>query len=314
MSESPKAADPIENTNPGTDRERLIYVVADPARAEKAEDEIDVRAVLRAIWDSKISIILITTVCTLAAVVYALMATEWYRAEVILAPVAEESESMLAGSLGGIASLAGLNLGRSGSTAEAMAILRAREFVGRFIEDNGLLQILYAEDWDAERGAWRETDPAEQPDIRDAILYFLDNVLGVSQDKDSQLATVSIQWTDPELAARWANELADRLNEQMRRRAEREAETNVAYLQEELSRTNLVTLQQTISRLLETELQKLMLARGNEEFAFRIIDAAQPPKYRYYPRRFAIVAFGGIVGGFIALVWVFLRRSLKADS
>lgn len=47
--------------------------------------------------------------------------------------------------------------------------------------------------------------------------------------------------------------------------------------------TNLVALQQAIGRLLENELQKLVLARGNEEFAFRVIDTAVAPRKK--PRK-----------------------------
>src|SRR5690606_2767647 len=110
------------------------------------------------------------------------------------------------------------------------------------------------------------------------IRYFDDNVRSISEDDETGLVTLTVEWIDPEIAAEWANILVERLNERMRRRALLEAESNVGYLQEELAKTGVVTLQQSISRLLESELQKLMLARGNEEFAFRVIDRAQVPK------------------------------------
>ena len=53
--------------------------------------------------------------------------------------------------------------------------------------------------------------------------------------------------------------------------------------------TNVVSLQQSIGRVLESEMQRLMLARGNEEFSFRIIDPAKPPKLPSEPKRAQII-------------------------
>jgi hypothetical protein len=52
------------------------------------------------------------------------------------------------------------------------------------------------------------------------------------------MVTLAIEWTQPEVAAEWANALVQRLNRRLRERALREAETNVAYLQAEMARTN----------------------------------------------------------------------------
>jgi uncharacterized protein involved in exopolysaccharide biosynthesis len=104
-----------------------------------------------------------------------------------------------------------------------------------------------------------------------------------------------------------------RLNERMRAQALKEAETNVAFLQTELGRTSVVTLQQSIGRLLESELQKLMLARGNEEFAFRVIDAASPPKERVRPKRALIAVMGTVLGGLLAVFGVFLLHALRSE-
>jgi uncharacterized protein involved in exopolysaccharide biosynthesis len=99
----------------------------------------------------------------------------------------------------------------------------------------------------------------------------------------------------------------------MRMRALKDAEENVQYLRTELDSTSLVMLQQSIGRLLETEMQKLMLAKGNEEFAFRVIDRAQPPNTRSRPYRSLIVAVATMVGGMAGVLLVLLRHSLKAQ-
>jgi uncharacterized protein involved in exopolysaccharide biosynthesis len=150
--------------------------------------------------------------------------------------------------------------------------------------------------------------------MRDAIRYFHQNVLRVSENSNTGLITVAVLWTDPDLAAFWAMDFVRRVNARLRERALRQAEANVLYLQQELAKTNVVTLHQAIGRLLETELQKLMLARGNNEFAFRVIDSAYAPKYRERPKRSVIVVAGTLAGGFLGLLWVFVTNALRSEA
>jgi uncharacterized protein involved in exopolysaccharide biosynthesis len=95
----------------------------------------------------------------------------------------------------------------------------------------------------------------------------------------------------------------------MRQKALREAEANIAYLREELGKTNLIPLQQTVGRLLETELQKRMLARGNEEFSFLVIDSAQPRKKPSRPKRLLLISVAGVFGCMFSIFIVLVRHS-----
>ena len=309
MSNSPTNQEPgVERSRPGSG-ERLVYVVPEQCFGGAADDEISLRELWDILWRGKWTIIAVTAVFAVASVVYALAQTEWYRAEVLLAPADETSAQGLGGQLGGLAALAGVSVGGS-SNVEAIAVLRSREFGRTFIEDFDLVPVFFHKEWDATNDAWLGDDPEAHPEIRDAIKYFHDNMLKVGEDRDTGLVTLAIEWTDPEVAAEWAKELVVRLNERLRARALKEAETNVTFLQTELGQTSVVTLQQSIGRLLESELQKLMLARGNEEFAFRVIDAASPPKERVRPKRALIAVVGTMLGGMLAVFIIFMSHAI----
>jgi LPS O-antigen subunit length determinant protein (WzzB/FepE family) len=122
---------------------------------------------------------------------------------------------------------------------------------------------------------------------------------------------LTIEWTDPKVAADWANLLVKRLNERMRQRALQEAEVNVSYLKRELAATNVVALQHSIGNLLEGELQKAMLARVNDEFAFRVIDRAEAPKWRSRPKRAQIMAIAVLAGFVLGCVVVLVRKAVS---
>ena len=124
---------------------------------------------------------------------------------------------------------------------------------------------------------------------------------------------MAIEWNDPEVAAAWATDLVRRVNKTLREQALRDAETNVAYLKVELSQTTVLALQQSIGRLLESELQKLMLARGNEEFAFKIIDAVSVPREKVCPNRALVSAVGTMADGMFAVFLVFLLHVVRSQ-
>jgi uncharacterized protein involved in exopolysaccharide biosynthesis len=288
--------------------ERLVYIV--PEEFVGKGDEISLRDMWEILWRRKLLVGAITAAFAIASVLFALLQVHWYRAEVLLAPADARTAPSLGAQLGGLAALAGVSVGGDGSV-EALATLQSREFARAFIEEFELLPVFFADDWDEDIGQWRGPDPAEWPDIRDAVRFFHENVLRVAEDRQSLLVTMSVEWTDPVVAAQWAEALVKRLNVRLRERALSEAESNVAYLQAELAQTNVVTLQQSIGRLLESELQKLMLARGNEEFAFRVIDAAEVPKVPSRPKRTLIVVIGTLLGGVLGVLSAFVASAVS---
>lgn len=277
---------------------------------------VDVAAIL---WAARRLIMLVSVLCVLGSALYAYLAPQWWRADVLLKPTdAKQTQGILSqlGSFGGLASLAGLNL-NDNRTSESIATLKSRELLGGFIQDQNLLPVLFAGKWDAQAKRWKSSDPARQPDLRDGVKYFKDQVFNVEEDKKTGLVTVIVDWKDPKLAAQWANMLVDRVNDIMRGRALAQSEYNVGYLKEELTSATVVTMQQSIGRVLESELQKLLLAKEDKEYAFKILDHAQPPRARYWPKRPLVVAGAAVLGfigaGLFAVYRHLLRRNMRPE-
>ncbi len=265
-------------------------------------DEITLAELWDVVWEGRLVIILVTGLLTAIAVAYALMATQWYRAETTLMPTDDQGMSDIRGQLGGLAAIAGLRAGAGANIKnESIAVLKSREFARNFISDYELLDVFLE----------GETDPGEPLDMRDAVEFFHDNVMRVTEDRDTGKIIVSVQWTDSAAAADWANTLVERVNNSMRGRALREAESNIEYLRKEIASNHIFALEESLGRIMEDEMQKLMLARGKEEFAFRVIDRAEPPKRRSKPRRTLIAASAFVVGGMLSLMIVFLRNAVR---
>ena len=269
------------------------------------------------VWRRKLLILSIPLAVSLIAAGVVLMMPSWYAAEVLLAPAEARTSVGIGGPLGSLANLAGISVG-GGDTAEATAVLNSRDLARTFIERENLLAVFFSEQWNATQNAWKDPDPQNQPDIRDAVRYWDTSLRQVTEDRRTELVRLTVQWKDPVLAAKWANQFADLLNERMRQRALTDAQTSIEYLREELANTNEVVLQQSISRLIEAEMQKLTMARGNPEFAFKVIDRAEVPKRRSSPQRTLVVLVAALLSGAATLAWVIwsalLRRHVAVQT
>lgn len=274
-------------------------------------------------------------VTTLLALAVALFSTPVYRASIVLAPVSTDSDatgvSSLAGSLGGLANLAGLAGGEGGSIEQNIAVLRSRVLADRFITENDLRQVLFADTWDAQSKKWKaefvkkitsvldgEAEKNNQqkdskipndggPSEEDVYRKF-DGVRSVKLDKETGLITLSMEWKDPELAASWANQYSKIANEYIRAREIAEANKRLQFLSDQFRSTFLTEVQNAISGLMENEIKHSMIANVREEFAFKIIDPAVVPELRVWPKR-GLIVFIGLVGGFMLGISIILIQN-----
>lgn len=286
-------------------------------RKVDAGRESDGVEMLRMLWARRKVIFIAALLCGIAGATYSLLVTPVFRAQVTLLPVLNRPGQGLMGQLGalsGLAGLAGLNLEGSDKT-EPLAVLSSRDFSRQFIENSKLVTVILYDKWDAATGKWKQTG-ADTPDIRDAVERFDKDIRRVGEDRKSGLVVLTIDWKDPVLAATWANELAQQINEQMRQRAVANADRSIRYLRAELGGTTEVALQQSISRLLESQMQNMMVARGNAEYAFRVVDQARVPKKRVFPKRVLITIGAALIGGLLACAWFMLigKRAAPAPA
>jgi len=290
--------------------DKTVYLLQHCDRAGADVHDIDFRHMVGVILRRKWWIAAFTMLAACVGIAYALLATPWYRAEAVLMPrdggVGSGLSSTLA-QFGGLAELAGVSLGRN-STQEPLGVLNSKGFARRFIERNNLVDVLT-------EGNTPETGPLEQANashIRDrAVDEFTKSVLDISENSKTGLVTVGVEWKDAAIAASWANAITRQVNDEMRLRALAEATRNIDYLRDQLEKTDAVSLQQAIARLLEAEMQKVMMAKGADEYSFRVIDAAQPAANPERPKRKLVVVVSLIAGLFISTLVVLMVDPIR---
>jgi uncharacterized protein involved in exopolysaccharide biosynthesis len=280
---------------------------------------IGLRDLLAWLWTGRWWIVASVVLFTALAAAEAALATPQYRVNTVLISAGSDraglssSLSSSLGELGGLASLAGINLGSNNAeTEESLAVLRSREFTERFISENNLMPELFPGKWNATTGKW-SVPARKQPTLARAFKYFDGAIRSVMQDKKTGLVTVRIDWTDRSKAATWANDLVKRLNAEMRRRAIAESDASLGFLQKELAATTVVDTRAAINRLIEAQINRRMLAGVSEEYAFRVVDRAMAPDQGdvVWPRKGLLILAGLLVGFAVGsgAVFLFVRRA-----
>ena len=122
------------------------------------DDEIDIRELFMVLWEGKLAIILGTALSAFFSVSVALSLPNKYTSDALVAPRAEGGTAgtlgQLASQYGGLASLAGINiggLGDGGKAAIAIEMLKSREFFGQYLYEKVLVELMAVEGWDRNR-------------------------------------------------------------------------------------------------------------------------------------------------------------------
>ncbi|HAV1388275.1 TPA: LPS O-antigen length regulator [Vibrio parahaemolyticus] len=305
-----------------------------PPNPQHGDDEVDLRELFKALWKGKWIIIATTFLFTAASVLYALSLPNTYKADALLAP-AESSNggglSKMAGQLGGLAALAGVNLagGESSQVDLAVQVMKSRQFVDSFINKHDLLvPLMAAKGWnlannklvldesiyDPNTGNWlREAKGLRgaKPSAQEAFEVFKRDSLNISQDKESGLYTLSIKHYSPYVAQQWVNWLIEDINKVMRERTIAETSQNLAYLNKQLQKTAVADMQSTFYKLIEEQTKSLMLAEVQDEFIFKVIDPAVAPELKDGPKRALICVLGILLGGMLGVAFVLINFAFR---
>jgi len=281
-------------------------------------DAISLRELVLLLWRQKWLIIAVTLLTGFAFAVISRLQPNTWKATVTISPVSNTPSSMgrissQGSQIGGLASLIGLSFGGDTSKAESLAVLQSEALTQRYIAEHNLLPVLFPDQWDPVARKWKPTKPELQPTLWKANKLF-EKIRTVTEDKKTGLTTLTITWTNPYIAAKWANDLVAAANDLLRTRAIRESEQHIAYLNEQASHTDVTQVRQAVYAVLESEIKNVMLAKGPGDYALKVIDPAFPPERRAAPLPILWAMIGSVAGLLLSFVIIFIRRAWSADA
>ena len=299
---------------------------------EVYDDVVDLREMFAVVWDQRKVVALITFVSAFCSLLLALWLPNIYESKALLSPREDDNVSglgALARQYGGLASLAGINLGGIGGDSNnsmlAQQKIKSLDFFTRYLYEEVLLDLMATDYWSEESGltiydsdifnvqkkVWvREVDYPQKtkPSAQEAHEEFLD-VLTLTEDGKTGLVTISVAHQSPFVAQHWVELIIESVTEELRNNDIKEAEESIKFLEQKRSETALVSLDEVFAQLIEEQTKTIMLAQVSKDYVFDVIDPPVVPELESQPfLPVLICVLGPLLGVLLATVFVLTRQ------
>jgi uncharacterized protein involved in exopolysaccharide biosynthesis len=292
------------------------------------DDEVDLLGLWRALMRGKWVVIGFILVFSIVAAFYARSLPNMYKSTAVLTPAAASANGGVgfSGQLGGLASLAGINLGGGGGadkTAEAMEVLKSWAFIEEFIQEQKIApevfavtgwdpttnQLIYnTKIYDPQTKVWtREPGKGKLAAPSSWELYkVFQSFLSAKDDSGKGFVVVDVEYYSPGIAKVWVEKLIAKINAKLKKRALEESRSNIDFLKQQIEQTSLSSMQTVFYDLIEEQTKTLMLASSDKEFVFRQVSAPRVAEERSKPNRVLVCIMGAMFGGMLGIVLGFI--------
>ena len=300
------------------------------------DDEIDLRELFGVLWAGSRKIIAITAVFAFVSVIYALSLSDQYKATVLLAPAQSDSSDLSGalGQLGGLASLAGVDIGGGDSSEAQMAqeIMKSWSFIDVFIAENNIsVEVYAAEGWsrgsnelqidddiyDAETKTWLvENDNTGEVGPPSSWVLFeeFSERLVVSENKKSGLVSVSIEYYSPQIAKQWLDMYVAAINAHMQQRQMEKVTNNINYLQAQIENTSIAEMREVFYTIIAEQTKNKMMTEASPEYAFVAVSPSMVPEVTSQPQRRFICTLGTLLGGMLSVLLVLVMHYARKSD
>ena len=299
------------------------------------DDEIDLRELFGVLWAGSRKIIAITAVFAFVSFIYALSVSNQYKATVLLAPAQSDSSDLSGalGRLGGLASLAGVDIGGGDSSEAKMAqeIMKSWSFIDGFIADNDLaVELCAVQDWsqgsnellindgvyDTENKQWliENESGVTGPPSSWVLFQAFSERLVVSENKKSGLVSVSIEYYSPQIAKQWLDMYVAAINAHMQQRQMEKVTNNINYLQAQIENTSIAEMREVFYTIIAEQTKNKMLAEASPEYAFVAVSPSMVPEEKSLPQRVFICILGTLLGGILSVLLVLVMHYARKSD
>ena len=320
----------------GTQIDKNDVLQGAPALVPHNDDEIDLRELVGVLWAAKIPIVAFTMLCGLLSAWYAVSIPNQYKAVVVLAPAQQQSGGLSSalGQLGGLASLAGVNVGGSGGNESQIAqeIMQSWSFIDGFISKNDLTTEVYAaESWDSRSNRLQYDgdlfDQAEQrwviEDIKNGgfrpptsweLYERFSEQLSVVEDPKTDLVSVSIEYYSPRLSKAWVDMYVEAVNRYMQDRQIKRVSSNIEFLQEQIEKTSIAEMKEIFYTIIQEQIKSKMLAEASPEYVFVAVSPSMIPEDESQPKRLLICVLATLFAGVLSVIGVLVRNFIQQKT
>ena len=226
---------------------------------------------------------------------------------------------------GGLSSL-GIDIGSVGSSGNdeidrALAISKSKSLLKNLIEkyDDILPSLMaskkytFSDDnltfdtkkYDVEKKNWvRNVSPPKKktPSFVEAHEEYL-KIFKSRKNRLNGHVTMSVEHISPSFAKSFLERIILEMNLYGQKTDIEDAKNSISFLENKISQNTSIELKNSLSRLIEKQLQIEMLASNNDEYLLNVIDYPFLPEKKTFPNRLVFMSIGLLIGFLFSLIY-----------
>ena len=287
------------------------------------DEEVNLTDLFITLWNAKWFVGIVTASFFLCSLIYALLLPNQYESFVILSPTSDDESSVLGGmssQLGGLASLAGMQIGAGKSTEsdQAITVMESWAFVEDFIQKQNIDKEIFAvKKWNPSDNSFvydkkfidanNEWILEEKPTSWKIYQEF-NKKLHISEDKKNGMITVSFEHHSPLFAKRIVTAFVSSINAHMRERKITSSSKNINYLINQIETTSNSRMRDIFYLIVQEQQKNNMLAQATPEYVFKTISKAMIPSEKSKPVRSQIIVLFSLLGFLISTLITYIYQ------
>ncbi len=278
-------------------------------------DEIDLREIFLVIWKRKYWIAGFVFIVCAITVFVVLKMDNIYESKAVLRPVQNNTNQMSSAlsSLGGLANLAGINIGSGGNVSpynSMNAIANDADFIYSFVTENKFESKIvddYAE--------FSLTEKYKENPKFFIVKAFKDS-FGFSEDSKTGLMTMYFQNKDREFAKKVVDMLLKETSLKYQTIEMKNIDERINKYKNEINKTSDIALKNKLAEVVAGLIQSKVLSQAQEFYGFDILVKPSVPDEldKIKPRRSLIVILSFFISGFMAIFLTLAYESFKNEK
>jgi LPS O-antigen subunit length determinant protein (WzzB/FepE family) len=299
-------------------------------------DEIDLKDLFFILWGGKFFIILISFISVFLASFYLQSAERKYSVEYNLKPVGETKNSPPFSQLGGLASIAGIQLPTSSNNDFNIFIelITSAEVSELVFENKKIIKEIFISEWDETLNNYSMPSKSKiQIFVNDVkklltgnkeinymapnpsrLAIFISNNILIGEEKETGFLKFSSETSKPEMILSLMIEATEASDKIMRQRYIDFSTEPLAFYKEKLRTARSREHREALAELISNEEQKLMFASRGKYFIAEPYINPTISLYPTEPKPKVVLTLSLVLGLFFGAALVFVRHAIKKEN
>ena len=299
------------------------------------KSQIPIQELFSMLWKDRLLILIIVFIFAASSIIISLLIPNQYTASGTYQINEDESVSSLSSitsQFGGLAALGGISLPDPADRSDfAVHFLKSKDLLKQLLTYDGNREKLFAAKsfdfkknkiiydkklYNEQEDKWVRKIRRNQKLIPSHIEIhkeIIEKKLSVKKDRQSGFITVEFTHRSPVFAKYFVDLMVKELNSIAREKDLEKTKYAQEYLNKKLIEVQEVELRKSITKLVEVQLNKEMVAYVYEQYILSPIDSPVIPEKKSWPQRSLIVILSTFLGILVSVLFVFVRNYYLKD-